>query len=66
MTLFDKYIPLILNYGCEVWRFHKAPIIERVHLNFCKKIIQVKRTTQNGFTYGELGRYPMFVCRQIR
>ena len=55
-----------LNYGCEGWGFHKAPNVERVHLNFCKKILQVKRTTQNDFIYGELGRYPMFVCRQIR
>ena len=66
MTLFDRYISPILNYGCEVWGFHKAPNIERVHLNFCKRILQVKRTTQNDFSYDELGRYPMFVCRQIR
>ena len=49
-----------------MWGFHKAPNIERVHLNFCKRILQVKRTTQNDFIYGELGRYRMFVCRQIR
>ena len=66
MTLFNRYISPILNYGCEVWGFHKAPNIERVHLNFCKRILQVKRTTQNDFIYGELGRHPMCVCRQIK
>ena len=56
MTLFDRYISPILNYGCKVWGLHKAPNIERVHLNFCKRILQVKRTTQNDFIYSELGR----------
>ena len=59
------FLHLILNYGCEVWGFRKAPTIERVHLNLCKGILQVKRTTQNDFICDELGRYLMFVCRQI-
>ena len=25
-----------------------------------------KRTTQNDFVYGELGRYPMFISRYVR
>ena len=36
-TLFDRYISPILNYGCEVWGFHKPPNIERVHLNFLQE-----------------------------
>ena len=30
--------------------------IERVHMQFCKQILGVKRCTQNDFIYGELGR----------
>jgi hypothetical protein len=63
MQLFDTFIGTILNYACEVWGFHKAPEIEGVHLNFCKHVLNVKRTTQNDFVYGELGRYPMYIKR---
>ena len=40
LDLFDKLISPILNYGSEVWGFYKAPAIEAVHLQFCKKIIK--------------------------
>ena len=33
LDLFDKLITPILNYGNEVWGFHKAPVIESVHLH---------------------------------
>ena len=53
-------------YSSEVWGFHKAKEIEQVHLNFCKRLLHVKRTTQNDFVYGELGRYPMYIFRYCR
>ena len=46
----------ILNYGSEVWGFCQSNTVERVHLQFCKKLLGVKKTTQNNFVYGELGR----------
>ena len=61
IDLFDKYISPVLSYSSEVWGFHKAPEIEQVQLNFCKRLMRVKRTTQNDFVYGELGRYPMYI-----
>ena len=39
-----------------MWGFYKASSIETVYLQFCKKILGVKQTTQNDFIYGELGR----------
>ena len=57
LELFDKLIAPILNYASEVWAFAKATHIERVHLQFCKKLLSVKQCTQNDFVYGELGRY---------
>jgi hypothetical protein len=36
--------------------FAKDKSIERVHLQYCKKLLGVKKTTQNDFIYGELGR----------
>ena len=56
LDLFDKLISPILNYSSEVWGFIHANCIERLHLQFCKKLLGVKKTTQNDFVYGELGR----------
>ncbi|MCG8032789.1 MAG: hypothetical protein JAZ03_11525 [Candidatus Thiodiazotropha taylori] len=57
LDLFDKLISPILCYASEVWGFSKANSIERVHMQFCKKLLCVKQCTQNDFIYGELGRY---------
>ena len=56
LELFDKLVCPILNYAAEVWGFFQAKHIERVHLQFCKRLLGVKKTTQNNFIYGELGR----------
>jgi hypothetical protein len=66
LDLFDKFIGPILSYACEVWGVHKAHEIENVHLEYCKKLLCVKRTTQNDFVYGELGRYPLYITRYVR
>ena len=63
LDLFDKLISPILNYGSEVWGFVKADNIERVHLQFCKKLLSVKQCTQNDFVYGELGRCSLQLTR---
>ena len=34
IKLFDTMIAPILNYGSEIWGFHNAPDIERVHIKF--------------------------------
>ena len=56
LELFDKLVSPILNFGSEVWGFSKASSVETVHLQFCKKLLGVKQSTQNNFIYGELGR----------
>ena len=56
IDLFDKLILPILNYCCEVSGFIPANTVERVHLQFCKKLLGVKKSTQNDFVYGEFGR----------
>ena len=37
LELFDKLISPILNYSSEVRGFGQAKVIERVHIQFCKK-----------------------------
>ena len=39
-----------------MWGFVKGLPIERVHLQYCKQILGVKRCTQNDFVYREIGR----------
>ena len=66
LKLFDAMISPILNYGSEVWGFHKAPDIERIHMKFLKNILLVKQQTTNATIYGELGRVPMIIIRKTR
>ena len=33
-SIFDTYVGSILNYGAEIWGFHKALDVEKVHLMF--------------------------------
>ncbi len=60
-----KLISPILNYSAEIWGFFQANQIERVHLQFCKRLLGVKRCTQNDFVYGELGRTPLLIVRHL-
>ena len=66
LDLFDKLIVPILNYSSEVWGFHNANNIERIHTQYCKRILQVKRCTQNDFVFGVLGRFNLAFNRYIR
>lgn len=43
VKLFDSMINPILNYGSEVWGFHKGPDIERVHIKFLKRLLGVRQ-----------------------
>ena len=63
LDLFEKLITPILNYGSQVWGFAQGTRIERVHLQFCKRLLGVKKCTQNDFVYGELGRLN---CQYVR
>ena len=65
-TIFDTYVSSILNYGCEIWGFHKAPDIEKLHLSFLKRTLGVKKSTCNNLIYCELGRYPLQLIRKLR
>ena len=33
-----------LSYGCEVWVTESADIIEKIHLRFCKYVLQVNKS----------------------
>ena len=56
----------VLTYGSEVWGFHAAPDIERVHLKLMKRILGVRPQTTNTAVYGELGRVPLNIVGKER
>ena len=64
--LFDKIAKPILLYGCEIWGYCNLDIIERVHLKFCKLLLNLKKSTPNYMIYGELGILPMSVFIKSR
>jgi hypothetical protein len=66
IKLFDAMVSLILHYGSEVWGFHTAIDIEKVHIKFLKQILGVRAQTPNNAVYGETGRFPLYVLRQVR
>ena len=41
LDLFDKIVQPILLYGCEVWGFSNFAAIERIHLKFCKLLLNL-------------------------
>ena len=45
-------------YGYEVWGYNQIILIEKLHVKFCKHILNVKPSTPNFMVYGELGRFP--------
>ena len=64
--LFDSLVGSVLSYAAEVWGYHKADDIERVHTRFCRSKLGVKRSTNVAALYMELGRFQLTVFRQIR
>jgi len=61
--LFDTFISSILKYGCEIWGFGKNKELERIHLKFCKTLLNVKQSTCTMHIYGESCRYPLYISR---
>ena len=66
LDLFDKIVKPIVLYGCEIWGFSNCYLIEKLHLKFCKHILDLKQSKPNFMVYGELGRYPISINIKIR
>ena len=49
--LFDKMIKPILLYGREVWGFSNNDILEKIHLKFCKILLNLKTSTPSYMVY---------------
>ena len=62
LELFDILVKPILLYGCEVW----ATEIVKIHLRFCKYVLQVNKSTCSNLVYGELGVTPLVLHAKSR
>ena len=59
MYLFDHVIlPIALN-GCEIWGFENSHIIENLHNDFLRQIINLRKNTPIYMLHAELGRHPI-------
>ena len=66
LKLFDSLIEPILLYSCEIWRFENLAILEKIHLQFLKKMLSVRSSTPSFMVYGEYGRYPLEIKIKLR
>ena len=66
INLIDSMICPILNYGSEIWGFHKSPDVEKVHIKFLKRVLRLNQNATSITLYGECGRFPLNVIRKIK
>lgn len=66
LKLFDQTIVPILLYGSEVISFEKMHLIEKIHLDFLKGILKMKKSTPHIMVYGEFGRFPLEIAAKVR
>jgi hypothetical protein len=66
LKLHDTHILPILTYGCEVWDYENTDLLEKLHLQFCRKNLGIRTTNPNFMTYGELGRIPIDIYVKLR
>jgi hypothetical protein len=59
------FVPILL-YSCEIWGFENLAILEKIHLQFIKRILSVRSSTPSFMVYGEYGRYPLEIKIKLR
>ena len=65
LRLFDSLVGSVLNYNASVWGYHEAKHIEQVHCIFLRRMFKVKQSTNVYGLYGEVGKYPMKIAREL-
>jgi hypothetical protein len=58
--------PFNILYSSEILGYNKSKDIERIHMKFCKIILNVRQNTWNASVYGDLGWYRLFINRYVR
>lgn len=63
--LFDTLVASVLNYCSEIWGLNPGKDIELIHTKFCRKLLIVNKSTNLSGLYGDLGRVPLKINRQV-
>jgi hypothetical protein len=66
IKLFDHTVLPILTYGSEIFGFENLDMLESVHNDFLRKLLNARRSTPIYILHGELGRYPISVVVKSR
>lgn len=66
LKLFDNTILSILLLNCEVWGYENVNDIEKVHIEFLRRITNSRKSTPSYMIYGELGRFPLEILIKSR
>ena len=59
MYSFDHVILPIALYGCEILGFENSQIIENLHNDFIRQIINLRKSTPTYMLHAELERHPI-------
>ena len=59
LKLSDTLVLPALLYSCEIWGSENIDLCEKLHIKFCRYVLNVKFSTPNFMIYGELGRFPV-------
>jgi hypothetical protein len=62
LKLFDSLITPIFFYSCEVWEFENKQGIEKMHLQYCKRILNLRSSTPN-FTSIGMAKFLIFLYK---
>lgn len=64
--LFDQTILPILLYSVEIWGYEDNKLLEKIHCNFIRKVLNLKQSTPLYMLYGESGRLPLDIIIKTR
>ena len=65
--LIDTLVKPIVLFNSEIWGININKELEQFHLSFMKRILGVKKSTNNCLIYTKTGRYPLYIiCIYIR
>ena len=64
--LFEHTITPIMVYASEVWGYESTLILERIHCNFIRKILHLRKSTPKYILYAESGRHPLEITVKTR
>ena len=58
---FDKLLSPLLLYGSEIWGIYNYKQVDKLHIQFCKMVLGVRKQTMNYTVLGELGRLQLSI-----